>query len=416
MKIWHLVHQYLPEKIGGTELYTRDVAHEQAQLGHAVTILAPSMLTDGNPNAPAAAGEPDVRRYPTGPRSPLQVFLANTRSDEQFLAWFAEGLRADPPDIVHVEHLMGIPLGVINLLQEHSIPYVITLHDYWFVCPNAQLLTNTDQTVCEGPDAHFANCGRCLLARAGLPAPRLGGLLTGKVVAGRARRLGPILAGARRLIAPTHFVRERFLQAGLLDDSEKIVVLPHGLAIPEQLPPRRDPAEEPFRVVYLGGLSSQKGIHILIEAFNHLPTGAECIIYGDEDAFPDYVARLRKKAAHGGIKFGGRLPHDKIWPILRQASLVAVPTLWYETYSFIVDEALAASTPVMASDIGIMPEKIRPGVDGVLVPVGDVAKWAAELSRFYHNRDQLRVLAKTSNRGLTPTEHVAQLLEIYREI
>lgn len=95
---------------------------------------------------------------------------------------------------------------------------------------------------------------------------------------------------------------------------------------------------------------------------------------------------------------------------------MAVPTLWYETYSFIVDEALAASTPVMASDIGIMPEKIRPGVDGVLVPVGDVAKWAAELSRFYHNRDQLRVLAKTSNRGLTPTEHVAQLLEIYREI
>ena len=70
------------------------------------------------------------------------------------------------PDLVHVQHLMGFPVQLLHLLRQRRIPYVVTLHDYWWICANAQLLTNYGQQICDGPRL-WLNCGRCALARAG---------------------------------------------------------------------------------------------------------------------------------------------------------------------------------------------------------------------------------------------------------
>ena len=136
------------------------------------------------------------------------------------------------PQIVHVQHLMGLPASLLSTLRQRSIPYVITLHDYWWICANAQLLTNDTHRICSGPRA-YANCARCALARLDKPglwpaAPGLAALL-----AARNMMLRRALSAARSYIAPTRFVADWYAHHGL--PANRIAVIPHGIEIPPGL-------------------------------------------------------------------------------------------------------------------------------------------------------------------------------------
>ena len=157
----------MPHHVGGTELYTQTLACYQAQLNHSVAIFSPSperAVSEGL----LAQDEDGVRIYraPIGLQSRTQVFrntFANKSLDEAFTSVLAQ----EQPDIIHIQHLMGLPPSLFNHIEAADIPYVITLHDYWYGCANAQLITNDTGEICAGPDKTYRNCGRCAIARAG---------------------------------------------------------------------------------------------------------------------------------------------------------------------------------------------------------------------------------------------------------
>ncbi len=416
MRILHLVHQYMPEKIGGTELYTRSVARQQARLGHAVRVVTPAVSAE---EVFSREDEVGVYRLSVKSRSPLQIFAATFRTDPRFLALWREVLEVERPDIVHIQHLMGIGPGAVEPVQRAGIPIVVTLHDYWTICANAQLYTNYDETICAGPDARFINCGRCSLARAGLPSPPwLAGPL-GPLLARRRRRLAPILAGAAAVIAPSAFVAG--IYQTLFPEGGNPEILPHGLDLPE-IPDRTKPtagsgpgnSAPELSLVYIGGIAPQKGVATLIEGFNGLPPGAALDIYGDLTAHPDYVAHLRRLIRHPGISLRGALAHEAIWPVLAAADAAAVPTLWYETFSLIVDEAFAAGTPVIASDLGVLRDKIQPGENGLLLPAGDPAAWHDALRRLADDRRPLADWRRRIPTPMTIEVHTERLLQVYQ--
>jgi glycosyltransferase involved in cell wall biosynthesis len=172
-----------------------------------------------------------------------------------------------------------------------------------------------------------------------------------------------------------------------------------------------------LRLGYIGGLSRQKGIHHLIAAVNQLPEGAVTLsIYGDPNAFPDYAAELRQAAAHAGIQFMGLASRAEIWAALAELDALVAPTLWYETYSLVVHEAFAAGVPVIASRIGVMPEVIRDGVDGLLFPPGDVTALASLLRELIRRPEQLEALRRAVRPPLTIAEHAAAVQTIYAEV
>lgn len=407
MKILHLVHQYVPEKVGGTELYTQMVARRQAALGHGAAVFFPSAE---RATLDPTVDETGVRVYgaPVGVRSAGQVFAATLRGGQDVLAAWRQVLAAEQPDLVHVQHLMGLPPALIIELTQRAIPYVITAHDYWYGCANAQLFTNDSGQNCQGPRG-FINCGRCALARAGRRELWLAPVVA-PLLAWRQAVLRRVLAGAAAVITPTHFVQSMYEAMGL--PTANFAYLPHGIEIPEAW---RGERAHPFRVVYVGGLAPQKGVHTLIEAFNGLPPAAQLEIFGDETAFPEYVAHLRSLVAHPGVRLGGRLPHAHIWDELARATLLAIPTHWYEASSLVLDEAFAVGTPAIVSHVGVFPERVRAGVDGVLVPWGDVAAWRETLQNLYDHPAQVAQLRAGIRPPFTAEAHVNHLLQIYSQ-
>ena len=417
MRILHLVHQYPPEFVGGTELVTETLAGEQVKQGHRVSVFYPSPAARQDVLAGKSSSETGVRVYAApmaGEESSRTRIFLNTFREPDLSAAFGRVLAETQPDLVHIQHLMGLPASLVRQIRQANVPYVVTLHDYWFPCANAQLLTNYDQTVCAGP-RWWVNCGRCTLARAGRDSRLLGPALA-PLLAARARLLRPVLAQAAAIIAPTHFVRQTYAELGL--PSDKITVIPHGIEPPpEPASPKSSHRPGTLNIAYVGGIAHQKGVQVLVEAVNGLPEeGVTLTVYGNLDSHPDFAARLQALARHPGIRFPGRVARDALWAGLAEADVLAVPSLWYETAALVIQEGFAAGLPVLASDLGALRERVQDGVDGLLLPAGDVAAWRKALRRL---RDEPELWSQL-RRGIRPVrtldENVADIMDIYAQV
>lgn len=419
MRILHVVHQYVPDHVAGTELYTQSVAQHQAAAGHEVAVFAPLNRAGEFLLDPAVEDGVRIYRVAAGERGATAVFRSTFRQPA-LAAAFTAVLERERPDIVHLQHLMGIPAVAVEELRRRAIPYVISLHDYWYGCGNGQLYTNDTGEVCGGPDARFHNCGRCAVARAGLvSAAGLLGPLAAPIMRRRNDLLRPVFNGAARIMAPNEFVKRIHGEMGL--PTRHIVVNPFGLYVSPEvvagIAAQRTPQPEGgLRIGYVGSLSHQKGVHVLIEAVNDLPEANVTLdIYGDPAVFPDYSAGLQAMARHPGIRFHGAVSRDQIWEALAGMDVLVIPSLWYEGSPFTIREAFAAGLPIVASALGAPGSMITHGVDGLLFPVGDANGLREALRELLGHPARVAALRA----GIAPVrsvaDHMAQVEQVYHE-
>lgn len=420
MRILHVVHQYPPDHVGGTELYTQTLAGVQGRRDD-VAVFVPEPIPPVYMLSMMMEHDLDVYRVPVGARSSTAVFRA-TFGHSRLSTAFGHVLDEFRPDVVHIEHLMGLPAGdMARELTGRGIPYVIALHDYWYSCANAQLLTNFDQTICAGPDAAARNCARCALARADLPGAAAP--VIAPIMRRRNRLLADVFAGAALVIAPNEFVANKVRQLGL--STSRLIVLSWGMDLPDDLPAIRSEAAAaraaappgPLRLGYVGSLSPQKGIHVLVNAINALPDDSVTLdIYGSPAVFPEYVHDLQGRATHPGIQWRGLLSREDFWPRVAALDALVLPTLWYEASPLTIDEAFAAGTPVIASDIGAPAVMIRDGVDGRLFTPGDPVALADALRSLCESPETLATLRAGIRPVKTMESHAAEIDEWYRRL
>lgn len=407
MRILHVVHQFPPEHIGGTEFHTQWLAKAQKGQGHDVAVFH---RRSGDGEGMKAHEMDSVSIYSawSGPMTPNNRFRA-TFGEQALSTQFSQALIEFKPDLVHFQHIMGLPHSLGAQVQRLGIPYLVTIYDYFYFCANAQLLTNYDDSLCNGPRA-FVNCARCAISRAGRPHAFVAVPPLVPVLGWRNHRLKRFLQGAKQFIVPTQFVRDVYARRGLPD--EKMHVIPYGIELPDpedvaQLGEKR-PFSPPLQVAYIGGISPQKGIDVLVTAVAKLPPSQiNCTIYGDLTGFPDYVNKMLEDLP-ANITFAGRLPRPVLWQTLHQTDIVVVPALWHETSSIIIDEAHVMNVPVIASKLGGMSEKIRHGENGFHLTPGDVDELTSHLQTLINSP---ALLAEFSlNTPVVPTQQ--QILDL----
>jgi glycosyltransferase involved in cell wall biosynthesis len=410
MRIVHVVHQYPPDFVGGTELYTQSLAQLQAKTGHAVAVFAPTSRTTAGNDAERTKNYHEYRPL-LEHRSALTTF-GNTFRSTQLGQSFAEVITNFKPELVHIQHLMGLPANLSRQLEQEDIPFVVTLHDYWYLCANAQLLTNDDLSLCDGPDLYL-NCARCSFARIGLPLSRYLSPVVAPLFAWRNRILKPILDNARWIIIPTKFIGQIYQQLDL--NSNRYRFIPLGIPLPGTPIKPNDPVPGKLRITYIGGLSWQKGVHILIDAVNTLPHDrVRLFIYGDLKAYPDYSKDLIQLADSDGISFQGMLKRKDLWSALADSDVVVVPSIWYENSPATVREAFAAKVPVIASEIGGLQEQIKDGIDGILFPPGDIQQLREILITLLENPQRLIELQKGIGQVRSIEEHALDIEKLYK--
>jgi glycosyltransferase involved in cell wall biosynthesis len=288
------------------------------------------------------------------------------------------------PDVAHVHNTWYAQSpAVVWALHRAGVPTVMTLHNYRLVCANGQLFR--DGAPCEdcvGASPWHGVQHGCYRDSVVLSVPAAGTIALHD-------RLRTWHRAVDRFLVLNEFARERLVRGGLPPD--RIEVKPNFVTDPGS---RTCPAASSGTVLYVGRLSPEKGVDLLVEAWRQLGDGPlELLVVGDGPL----QERLERRPAPR-LRFAGRLPAEEVRRQMLAARALVLPSVWYEGQPMAVLEALAAGLPVLGSDLGGVPELLAPLGREWLAAPGEVASWAAALRALEH-RERIEV-ASARARGL----------------
>lgn len=151
-------------------------------------------------------------------------------------------------------------------------------------------------------------------------------------------------------------------------------------------------ADENVLLCYVGRLSIEKGVHLLLEALSRLPLEFRLVVIGDGPQEADLKALADSLGVHERVKFLGfvAVPGDYI----AASDMVIVPSIWYEAFGRVVAEGMNQGVPIVASKIGGMAELYDEGVEGAFVEPGSVDSLTAVLRRLGSDRAGLKEMGR----------------------
>ncbi len=260
------------------------------------------------------------------------------------------------PDIAHFHNIHGhLTTSIIEPLVKRGIPIVWTCHDFRLVCPNTSFLSHGE--VCERclpTDYWHAPMQRC--KKGSLPASAIA-MLTSYW-----DRWTGVPRKVDRFITPSRFLRGKLIEGRIARD--RVTAIPNFTDLDIQ----RDAPEGDY-FIYTGRLLHEKGIDLLIRAAGNVE-GARCLLVG-EGPVEEELKQEAEKYGSGRVEFTGFLSGEEFERTVAGARFIVLPSRWYENLPFSIMEAMAAGKPVVATDIGGIPEMVDDGETGLLFPVGD---------------------------------------------
>ena len=393
MKILYIVHQFYPEFHSGTEKFLLNLSSAVQRYGHSVQIATYTYtepreedLHDDNLFVRNYAYEslPVVsvrhRNFPTD--------LHTSCSNPDIYRFAIDFLQREAPfDLVHIAHPMRLT-AFAKAAMDLKIPYVLTLTDFWMLCPNIILQTNSG-SLCIGPEGGRICRELCSDMKAEF--------ITDRLVLARG-----ILRDAKALVSPSRFLASVFEKEFPV---LKPRVIPHGMDFRNLRPNTKEYCNQDDVVfAYCGTLSPHKGVHLLLEAFLKLdPKNGRLKLYGSSFHETDYFNHLLEIAGKDGrIEFCGAYTNTQVGEILANVDALVLPSLCYENYPFVLHEALACGVPVIASDVGGMAEKVKDSVNGFTFRFGDELDLANKLKLILDAPEILNDLKKNTREFLLP--------------
>jgi glycosyltransferase involved in cell wall biosynthesis len=439
MKILLALHQYFPEHVGGTEVYTHGIATRLKDLSHEVAVVTYLESPSGNP-ADFQTTETEYEGIKIFRISfnlsvdpyPAQAEYNNSLTARQF-ALILQNFR---PDLVHFTHIMKLSGSTLQACSDAGIPFMVTLTDFWVICPRHTLL-KWDDTLCSGP-WYKTLCIKCLHKTHGFFAPPvmnypdlLLGLAawSGSRIFKKAR--SPVWNDTRALLLRNQFLRQQLLKAEhviCLSDfqksmivkngypADKLMVLRHGIDSSIYSAGKKERSGGSITMLMVTSFVRHKGVHVAVKALvNSKNRDLKLIIYGDISGNDPYVSEILEMAKNDPrIIFKGTVSQDLLGEAFKEADVFLIPVIWYENEPFVVKAAMFTGIPVIASRIGSLPEMIRHEQNGWLLPSGDVPAWT---EAFDNLTGQKLAGFKVQPVGVkTMNDNFNEILDLYKNI
>ena len=307
---------------GGVRRHILDLVQRLA--GRANCLLLESTARGSAVSVPALPGHPDL------------ALPAERVGD------LVEVLEAARVTRAHIHHLMSMDIDVRRLLHRLGVPFDVTVHDYFAICPQVNLLPWLQGAYCGEPDV--GGCNACIAER-----PSYGAR---DIVLWRRANAWQFLE-AERVICPSKDARERLARYGL---DQRAIVAPHEPVAPEAWPISPPPIRkrEALRVAVIGVLAHQKGalaVFNVATAADHAALSVHLIGYAERALLP---------AMPQGIAMTGEYKDSDLPKVLLEQNphVVWFPAQWPETYSYTLTAAINAGLPIVATRIGAFSERL----------------------------------------------------------
>jgi glycosyltransferase involved in cell wall biosynthesis len=281
-------------------------------------------------------------------------------------------LRDERPAVAHFYNTFPlVSPSALAACHRAGVPVVLSVANFRLTCANAYLYR--DRHVCRDcvgrPVKWPAVWHRCYHDSAAESA----------VVAAMITVHGAIGTWRRKvdlLVAMSDAVKDVIVAAGWPDE---LVVVRYSAVEPDP-GPRPEGPDEGY-LLFAGRLSPEKNVATLLRAAARVPDVPVRIVGdGPDRAMLEDQARA---AGLGNVVFLGRRPRDEVLALMKRARALLVPSAWYEPFGYVVVEAFACGLPVIASDLGALPELVDASVGRIFPSNDDEAlaaalRWAAD--------------------------------------
>lgn len=422
MRIVYVSHYFLPFALGGTEEHTFLLARDMQRRGHHVHVFH-GVIGEGLDDYTEG-----THRYEGLDCSYVSVDLATitdfsgTWRQPAVERAFARCLETQRPDVVHIQHLTRLSLGLVDVVHARDLPVVLMLHDYWMQCARGQRM-HPDGSVCHTIEVQ--RCASCMAVDIDFVDERKSPVERRELARGPARHLAVIearstemlatLGAVDRLVTASRFTSETFSAWGV---ERSIDVVPYG--VDPAL--RSDYAETPHtgrvRFAFLGRIADTKGVDILLDAFERVSGDASLAIHGagDEGLLASISARAKRSAQPDRIRITGAYEREQLPRLYATMDVQIVPSTWLECSPLVVLTARLFDKPLIASAIGGLTELVRHEVDGLSFRPGDAIDLAAKLQTLVDDPMKVQQLKACVQRPREFAAYCDDIEDMYSEL
>jgi glycosyltransferase involved in cell wall biosynthesis len=342
----------------------------------------------------AAGGTADLVAPATTRRAGQVVLqLANPRA----LTATRDAVRSLAPDVVHV-CAFEMYLSPAVFAAFRGVPTLLMICDYKPVCPTAHKLL-PDGSLCTAPRGRVCVRSGCI------------GSLHWLRDVPRYALIDRAVRSADRVVTISDWMAGALGAYGIAADVCRLGVPPVDAAY------RRSPADAPS-FLFVGRLSEEKGVDVLLRALASSGLSAELRIAGDGPERGALEALAAALGLGGRVRFLGQLDRAGLDEQLALTWAVVVPSVWAEPFGLVAPEALVRGVPAIVTATGGLAETVTPGVDGLVVANGSEDELASALREVAAGRsfslDADRVTELTRRCALET--HVTEIRRRYAEL
>jgi glycosyltransferase involved in cell wall biosynthesis len=413
MKICLISNLYNPYILGGAEIYVERIAKYLAKKNEVIIITTKPY--EGLSSLKLSVEIKDnIKIYRFYPLNIYHTYHASNIKIPDFLRilwhiidlWNIHSyfiikkiLKKEKPNVVHTHNLSSLSHSTFDAVKSLKFPLVHKIVDCAIICPYAVLLCPMrNWKICKYP------IYPCKIYRK----------IKNKIVDNK-----PDI-----VTAPSQLTLDMHTKNGFFRYSKKIC-LPNGIEIDNQFYINNSNfsfdiggnlKNTKINILYVGGLTKYKGVHILINAFKQIKNkNVKLHIVGGGNYQKNLKALAKKD---GRITFYGKLSNEEVQGFYKIGNIVIVPSICYDNLPGVIQESFRVGTPVIGSRIGGLPESIKNGHNGFLFEPGNTKQLKEILENIIKNPGQLKELSKNARKSVEKYEiskHVEKLINIYKE-
>ncbi|MEH2300451.1 glycosyltransferase family 4 protein [Nostoc sp.] len=329
-----------------------------------------------------------------------------------------------PPDISDrvIKSLNNVDQSQFKLLHIHSpdlllqltgeCPTIFSVHNHSFYCPSGTKYLAGQRTVCDRNFSYLGCTWGKLVDKCGSRRP----LRTVRELQKTQSFLDVLKNRKITFIANSEYVQEELIKNGV--PPEQTVTLHCGISVPKTATtPLSLEVHQNHRILFVGRIVSDKGLEWLLKTLIHTDPQIKLDIAGEGWERPQLEKLANTLRLSNRITWHGWCDPDKINKLYQQCFAVIFPSVWPEPAGLVTLEAYANYRPVIGSAVGGIPEHLRDGKTGILVPGNNIQKLADAIHELYTDYQKSRHMGEQGHallmKEFTIDAHIKNLRKIY---
>ena len=315
------------------------------------------------------------------------------------------------PEIIHIHSLMSP--SILNVCKKKNIPAVMTIHMMPSPCPATKFLYKNKE-ICKDFKCKNGNYWNCIFNKCGNNSIERS---VRKSLLSYIYDKTDAYSDIKYFICPSNALRDYVKLSNITQDKDKIITINNFLT-DEELKTIPNYSNKGY-FLYLGRLSKEKGLNYLLEAVKDLPREIKLKIVGtgeEEKSLKQYA----KENNLNNDEFVGFKNREEIKEYYQSCIATILPCNWFEIFGMTNIESFINGKPVIASNIGGIPETIEHNINGLLFEPANIEQLKDCILRYWNNIELVKEHGKNAHQKAkihyTEERYYEELMQVYKNI